>query len=224
VISAAIVAEVKAAHPGVELHLVELGDAAFIVRKPSLAEYAPYWEETSGKLASGQGGAAVVAAENNLAIACTVWPNPVDFAAQIEAAPGILRSLVAEIVDLAGENEEEFINAVELEASNLETNEVEALRAAKVTMRPSDRFVHGPDGVIVFARPSRANWEANRTSRIGKPLKMEMVQQLCFDSVRYPSAEALKQIYERLPALASFHHVALRRMAGADLEARKKRI
>ncbi len=86
---------VKGAHPGAELHMVEHGDAAIVVRVPNRTQWRRFIVESSNKTP----GAASAAMENILA-AVTVWPRST--ADLYDARPGLVETFAGKVCELAG--------------------------------------------------------------------------------------------------------------------------
>jgi hypothetical protein len=86
---------VKASNPGADLHLIEHGESAIVVRVPSRIQWRRFIVESSNKTP----GASSVAMENILA-AVTVWPRST--ADLYDARPGLVETFAGKVCELAG--------------------------------------------------------------------------------------------------------------------------
>ena len=96
--TAADIARVKAANPGIELHLVEHPNLPhdFIVRGPSRGVWNIYRAKASNE-------AEKVTADDALFSACVLWPERgEEREALIETYPAIVNVVAGEIVEIGG--------------------------------------------------------------------------------------------------------------------------
>lgn len=85
----------KAEHPGAELHLLEHGDDAIVVRVPNRIQWRRFITESGTKTP----GAASNAMENILA-AVTVWPKSSEDL--YNRRPGLVETFAGKVCELAG--------------------------------------------------------------------------------------------------------------------------
>ena len=94
------IAKAKEAHPGLDLHLLPIGDDAVIARTPSHGVWRRFVSHVAGdKAKAGDAMTALVSAS-------IVWPAPGVLDAMIEKRPGIVSALGAALSKLAGADEE----------------------------------------------------------------------------------------------------------------------
>lgn len=82
-------------HPGAELHMLEHGDEAVIVKVPNRSQWRRFVAESSNKTP----GAASAAMENLLA-QVTVWPKST--ADLYDRRPGLVETFAGKVSELAG--------------------------------------------------------------------------------------------------------------------------
>lgn len=86
---------IKATHAGAELHLVESGEDAIVVKVPNRAQWRRFVAESANKTP----GAASAAMENLLA-QVTVWPAST--ADVYDRRPGLVETFAGKVAELAG--------------------------------------------------------------------------------------------------------------------------
>lgn len=87
------IAQAKSAHPGVQLHLVQVGETEVIVRAPTRAEFRRFSEEVDRSK---------FAALENLCASCILAPDASGRAALFERQPGLVVPVGDYIAKLGG--------------------------------------------------------------------------------------------------------------------------
>lgn len=91
--------EVKAANPGVELHLLTHEDEQAIFRVPDDGVWTRYWKELVDEDTRAQ-------AHTTLVMGSVVYPAPVEFRKVLGRRPGLVQTFGARIAKLAGATKE----------------------------------------------------------------------------------------------------------------------
>ena len=89
------IAELKAKHPNLDLHVVETAHGTFVVRAPTRAEWHAF------KKASKDEMRAKVAAEN-FAAACGIEPSGDALQTLFESRPALAETMAGELAEIAG--------------------------------------------------------------------------------------------------------------------------
>lgn len=91
----ATIEDVKARHPGVELHLLTSGDAAVIIRRPTRHDYARFRKHTADEHFREL-------ALDSLVRSLVVHPDRAGFDAMLNDRPGLCEEFGAPVVELLG--------------------------------------------------------------------------------------------------------------------------
>jgi len=92
--------EVKAANPGVELHLLGNRFGQAIFRVPTAREYQLFVDQQQNPTTKGT-------AMKQLVVSCVVHPKREEFAALIASRPGLVATFGSDMLTIAGVTENE---------------------------------------------------------------------------------------------------------------------